>query len=68
MLPETGRVYHAAPKRVGNVGLIKSSIAIELSKKFIYQGDDFPPCSIDWEGHIVSLHCKLELDLKKLRS
>ena len=31
MLPESGRIYHPGPEKVGGVALIKSSLAIELS-------------------------------------
>lgn len=34
MLPHTGRVYHEAEERFGGIGLIKSSLAIELSTGF----------------------------------
>lgn len=34
MLPTSGRIYHVGP--VDGVGLIKSSLAIELSRFFIY--------------------------------
>uniref|UniRef100_UPI00358E90FF UPF0598 protein C8orf82 homolog n=1 Tax=Myxine glutinosa TaxID=7769 RepID=UPI00358E90FF len=41
MLPRSGRVYHPAPARAGGVGLIKSSLAIQLSPQFLYdQGDE----------------------------
>lgn len=34
MFPRTGRVYHEARERFGGIGLIKSSLAIELSTGF----------------------------------
>ena len=37
MLPKSGRVYHPAPDYVGGVGLIKSSLAIELSSNFVHK-------------------------------
>ena len=37
MLPGTGRVYHAAPERLGGIGLVKSSLAIEFGKSFTYE-------------------------------
>ncbi|KFM61627.1 hypothetical protein X975_19445, partial [Stegodyphus mimosarum] len=37
MLPETGRVYHPGPEATGGVGLIKSSLAIQISQNFIYK-------------------------------
>ena len=36
MLPGTGRVYHPGPEKLGGVGLVKSSLAIELSQFFTY--------------------------------
>lgn len=51
MLPESGRIYHPGPDRAGGVGLIKSSLAIELSKNFSYDhGDDTqPPTHFTWK-------------------
>lgn len=40
MLAESGRVYHPGPDRLGGVGLVKSSLAIELSKSFEFSSDD----------------------------
>ncbi|XP_074593356.1 UPF0598 protein CG30010 [Brevipalpus obovatus] len=51
MLPKSGRIYHPAPDRVGGVGLIKSSFAIEISKFFGYEGfEDDPPTSFTWDN------------------
>ena len=53
MLPETGRIYHPAPSHVCGVGLIKSSIAIELSKHFDFDDNDetaAPPVWCNWDG------------------
>ena len=51
MLPETGRVYHPAPSIVCDVGLVKSSIAIELSKHFEFRDSDEtqPPVLFNWQ-------------------
>ena len=38
MLPHSGRVYHKAPDKFGGVGLVKSSLAIELSSGFEFDG------------------------------
>uniref|UniRef100_A0A1E1XV65 Uncharacterized protein n=1 Tax=Amblyomma sculptum TaxID=1581419 RepID=A0A1E1XV65_AMBSC len=48
----TGRVYHPAPERVGGVGLVRSLLAIELSKHFTFpdDSDKCPPTHFDWEG------------------
>lgn len=63
MLPETGRVYHPAPARVGNVGLIRSKLAIEFSKNFVFEnGEASPPTHFSWNESIY----KLENDWFKL--
>ncbi|XP_041862665.1 UPF0598 protein C8orf82 homolog [Melanotaenia boesemani] len=36
MHPVSGRVYHPCPERSGGVGLIRSTLAIELSPFFVY--------------------------------
>lgn len=57
MLPLTGRVYHPADDRYGGVGLVKSKLAIELSKYFQFQkGDSEPPTYFVWKNE------KYELD------
>ncbi|KAJ8920757.1 hypothetical protein NQ315_004897 [Exocentrus adspersus] len=44
MLPTTGRVYHPAPERAGDIGLVKSKLAIEFSKYFLFEeGEANPP-------------------------
>lgn len=49
MLPETGRVYHPAPERVGSIGLVRSKLAIEFSKYFEFEnGDQKPPTKFKW--------------------
>ena len=57
MLPSSGRVYHPGPSKAGGVGLIKSSLAIELSNRFGYDNDDVttPPVTFEWEGKIYNL-------------
>ncbi|XP_047107959.1 UPF0598 protein CG30010 [Schistocerca piceifrons] len=56
MLPETGRVYHPAPERVGGIGLIRSKLAIELSKFFIFEnGEQQEPTHLSWDGKIYEL-------------
>ncbi|XP_028043342.1 UPF0598 protein CG30010 [Bombyx mandarina] len=58
MLPLTGRVYHVAEEKFGGVGLIKSKLAIELSKYFeFHNGDMRPPTHLTWHNK------KYELDL-----
>jgi hypothetical protein len=51
MFPESGRVYHVGP--VGGAGLIKSSLAIELSRHFIYDegcSESDSPVKFEWKG------------------
>ena len=52
MLPESGRVYHPAPSLPTGVGLIKSSLAIELSQTFQFGegGDEGMPTHFVWKG------------------
>ncbi|XP_026578784.1 UPF0598 protein C8orf82 homolog [Pseudonaja textilis] len=50
MLAENGRVYHPGPEKVGGVGLVKSSLAFELSPCFEYQdGPGQPPTHFHWQ-------------------
>lgn len=56
MLPETGRVYHPAPERVGSIGLIRSKLAIEFSKSFQFDfGETKPPTHFTFEGTTYKL-------------
>lgn len=49
MNPVSGRVYHPASEKVGRIGLIRSKLAIELSKNFEFQnGEQNPPTHIVW--------------------
>ena len=54
MLPGSGRVYHRGPEGAGGVGLVKSSLAIELSHFFLYNRgcpkEGSPPCGFRWGG------------------
>ncbi|XP_022091970.1 UPF0598 protein C8orf82-like [Acanthaster planci] len=52
MLPKSGRIYHPAPKKTGGVGLIKSSVAIEISAFFEFgeAGEYAPPTHFNWNG------------------
>ena len=55
MLPASGRVYHMGPDRLGGVGLIKSSLAIELSRFFVYEEgacDGDHPVWFRWQGRM----------------
>lgn len=53
MLPESGRIYHPGPQKVGGVALVKSSLAIELSPYFEYRKgnqDHDSPTHFNWKG------------------
>lgn len=53
MLPESGRIYHPGPEKVGGTALIKSSLAIELSPYFEYRKgvqENDPPTHFNWKG------------------
>ena len=53
MLPWTGRIYHPAPGLAGDIGLVKSSIAIEWSRLFEFEKSDLeqvePPTYFTWQ-------------------
>lgn len=56
MLPETGRVYHPAPERAGFIGLVRSKLAIEFSKYFIFdEGESNPPTQFIYEDKTYEL-------------
>nr|XP_002735137.2 PREDICTED: UPF0598 protein C8orf82 homolog [Saccoglossus kowalevskii] len=61
MLPQSGRVYHPAKLKVGGVGLIKSSLAIEISKHFEFglAGEYAPPTHFHWKGKRYTLSNEL---------
>lgn len=54
MLPGSGRVYHIGPSPAGGVGLVKSSLALELSPFFEYRNKEDPenssPVRFRWRG------------------
>jgi hypothetical protein len=51
MLPNTGRVYHPAPEKVGSIGLVRSKLAIEFSKYFTFDnGESNPPTHFTFNG------------------
>lgn len=57
MLPSTGRVYHTGPEKAGGVGLIKSSLALEMSRNFEFnKGEKFPPTHFTWKNkrHVLT--------------
>ncbi|GFT33197.1 UPF0598 protein C8orf82 homolog [Nephila pilipes] len=70
MLPESGRVYHPGPLATGGVGLIKSSLAILISQKFVYkskENTDDMPISFLWKGIEYSLDNKTIEKLKNMK-
>lgn len=59
MLPTTGRVYHSGPYQLGGMGLVKSSLASELSQFFVYDKSvvdgSCPPVMFSWKGKTTKL-------------
>ena len=71
MLPASGRVYHAGPDKLGGVGLVKSSLAIELSRFFVYEegaGESAHPVGFRWRGETWELDTAVLARLTKLTS
>lgn len=71
MLPATGRVYHAGPENLGGVGLVKSSLAIEFSRFFVYEagaGEYSHPVGFRWQGKTWQLDTAVVTRLAKLTS
>ena len=57
-LPGSGRLYHPSVERVGGVGLIKSSLAIELSRSFEFcdgPEETSAPTHFNWKGSRFAL-------------
>ena len=68
MLPASGRVYHSGPEHGGGVGLIKSSLAIELSKQFEFMnGESQPPTHFTWRQTTYALTNSVVAKLESLR-
>jgi len=66
MFPHSGRVYHPAMEKVGGVGLVKSSLAIELSKLFLFDdGESSPPTHFVWKNNKIKLTNELFSLIKK---
>jgi len=72
MRPETGqdetqcggRIYHKAMEKVGGIGLVRSALAIEFSKYFIFNDQNSNiPTHFQWNGQTLrltnELHSKL---------
>ena len=65
MLPKSGRIYHPGPEKAGGVGLVKSSLAIELSHNFLHKAgnpDVDPPTHFVWNN----VEHELDNDLLKV--
>lgn len=57
MSPETGRVYHPGDEKFEGIGLVRSKLAIELSKGFEFEaGEDHPPTHFQWQGSRIELN------------
>ncbi|CAK1603185.1 unnamed protein product [Parnassius mnemosyne] len=74
MLPETGRLYHPAEDKYGGIGLVRSKLAIELSKYFEFsEGEANPPTQFIWQNKKYTLdqywlHKNISKHKIKLRS
>lgn len=56
MIPDTGRVYHPASEKVGSIGLVRSKLAIELSKHFVFEnGENLPPTHLNWDHQLITI-------------
>ena len=65
-----GRVYHQADLNYGGVGLVKSSLAIELSRHFVFQNskeDQQQPTHFTWNNRQYELERESETNLDSLR-
>ena len=70
MLPEGGRVYHAGPEKLEGVGLVKSSLAIELSRFFVYEegaSENSAPVGFRWRGRLWTIDGSTVNKLRQLR-
>ena len=70
MLPEGGRVYHAGPEKLEGVGLVKSSLAIELSRFFVYEDgatESSSPVGFRWRGTTWTIDGSTVRKLRQLR-
>ena len=71
MLPEGGRVYHTGPDKLEGVGLVKSSLAIDLSKFFVYEegacSESSSPVGFRWRGRTWTIDGLTVRRLRELR-
>ena len=69
MNPQTGRVYHPAWQKVSGIGLIRSKLAIELSKHFEFEdGENEPPTHFNWHDTRLQLNRNWVKDLVLLNN
>lgn len=71
-MPESGRIYHPAMDRVGGVGLVKSSFAIEISKLFTFEHNNNSthefnqiPTHFEWDAKLYKLTNELSAKFNK---
>ena len=58
---DTGRIYHPAHTKYGGYGLMKSSLAIDLSNQFIYPNENHErPSHIMWQNKKFALNENLK--------
>lgn len=70
MCTDSGRVYHPGPESLGSVGLVKSSLAIELSGFFRYNdgaNESSQPVGFEWRRQYYQLGNNVITALGKLR-
>ncbi|XP_011189805.2 UPF0598 protein CG30010 [Zeugodacus cucurbitae] len=66
MNPKTGRVYHPAWSKVGGIGLIRSKLAIELSRNFEFiNGEQAPPTHFTWRDKRLGLENDWVIDTQR---
>ena len=67
MNPLSGRVYHPANERFGRIGLVRSKLAIELSKHFIFENGE--NIRVSWiRGEFYVPQCPTEWDFLRILS
>lgn len=69
MDPKNGRVYYPAPQKELGKGLVRSSIAVELSSCFVFNNDDQneQPKFIIWEGENIALQTESGVKMDSTR-
>ena len=56
-----GRIYHKAMENVGGIGLVRSALAIELSKNFKFNDKNSNiPTHFEWKGQTYQLTNELQ--------